>query len=172
MLKSIHNFNNTSDYLPIFNGVLITDLLVIVLTLMGLIKSKILFKWYREYNLSAVIADVFIIVIGIVIARYLYPYFFTEYSLFKFIFLVLCVQILHDILFYIFVSSVPRGKSNILDLFKDYGKENSYKAILADSTMMITAVLLASWFKSFTINTNIIILIVSVYLTPYLIYSL
>lgn len=172
MLKSIHNFNNTSDYLPIFNGVLITDLLVVVLTLMGLIKSNILFKWYRDYNISAVIADVFIIVIGIVIARYLYPYFFAEYSLFKFIFLVLCVQIIHDILFYIFVSSVPRGKSNILDLFKDYGKENSYKAILADSTMMITAVLLASWFKSFTTNTNIIILIVSVYLTPYLIYSL
>jgi uncharacterized membrane protein len=67
---------------------------------------------------------------------------------------------------------VPRGNSKILDLFKDYGKENSYKAIIADSMMMITAVLLASWFNSFTLNSNIIILIVSIYLTPYLIYSL
>jgi hypothetical protein len=172
MLKSIHNFRNTSDYLPIFNGVLITDLLVIVLTLFGFIQSKVLLKWYREYNISAVIADVFIIVIGIIIARYLYPYIFAEYSLLKFIFLVLCIQIIHDILFYIFVSSVPRGNSKILDLFKDYGKENSYKAIIADSMMMITAVLLASWFNSFTLNSNIIILIVSIYLTPYLIYSL
>jgi hypothetical protein len=172
MLKPIHSFRNIGDYLPIFNGVIITDLLVIVLTLMGLINSKILLKWYRDYNISAVIADVFIIVIGIIIARFFYPYIFAEYSLIKFIFLVLCVQIIHDILFYIFVSSVPRGKSKILDVFKDYGTENSYKAIIADSMMMITAVLLASWFKSFTFNTNIIILIVSIYLTPYLVYSL
>ena len=27
MFKNIANFNNTSDYLPLFNGVLITDLL-------------------------------------------------------------------------------------------------------------------------------------------------
>lgn len=172
MLKSIHSFRNFSDYLPILNGVLITDLLVIILTLMGVIQSKILLKWYREYNISAVIADVLIIVIGIIIARYLYPYIFAEYSLIKFIFLVLCVQIIHDILFFIFVSSVPRGKSKILDVFKDYGKENSYKAIIADSMMMISSVLLASLFKSFTFNSNIIILIVSVYLTPYLVYSL
>jgi hypothetical protein len=172
MLKSVHSFRNIGDYLPILNGVLITDLIVIVLTLMGLIQSKILLKWYRTYNISAVIADVLIIVIGIIIARFLYPFIFAEYSLIKFIFLVLCVQIIHDILFYIFVSSIPRGKSKILDIFKDYGKENSYKAIIADSMMMITAVLLASWFKSFTYNTNIIILIVSIYLTPYLVYSL
>jgi hypothetical protein len=171
-LTPIHNFKNIYDYLPIFNGVLITDMLVIILTLFGFIKSNVLLKWYRTYNLSAVIADVFIIVIGIIIARYLYFYIFDEYSLVKFIFLVLCIQITHDILFYIFVSSVPRGMSKILDLFKDYGKENSYKAIIADSMMMITAVLLASWFNSLSFNSNIIILIVCVYLVPYLIYSL
>ena len=31
MLKNIANFNNTNDYLPLLNGVLITDMFVILL---------------------------------------------------------------------------------------------------------------------------------------------
>ncbi len=66
MLKSISDFNNTSDYLPILTGVLITDLCVIFLLIFGSINSKVLVEWYRKYNLSAVIADVLILVIGII----------------------------------------------------------------------------------------------------------
>ena len=58
MLKNIANFNNTNDYLPLFNAVLITDLFVILLLNLKVIKSKVLRQWYSQYNLSAVIADV------------------------------------------------------------------------------------------------------------------
>ena len=36
-MKHISSFSNTSDYLPILNGVIITDLLVIALLLSGAI---------------------------------------------------------------------------------------------------------------------------------------
>ena len=172
MFKSISDFGNTSDYLSILNGVLITDLLVIFLLIFGAIKSKVLVEWYRKYNLSAVIADVLIIFIGIIIARFAYPYVFGEnFSLIKFIGLAVVIQIVHDILFYFMFSLVPRGKNMMLDTFKDYASEVGFKAVLSDSLMMITACLLSSYFVSLNLNTNIIILILSIYILPYAIYS-
>jgi hypothetical protein len=171
MFKSIHNFKDTADYLPILNGVLITDLIVILFLIFGAIKSKVLQDWYRDLSLSAVIADVLIIVIGIIIARFLYPYIFAKYSLLKFILLAVGIQIIHDILFYLLCISVPRGKSKILDIFKEYGKEKGTSAIMADSLMMISSILIASYLKGQSLNANIITLIIGVYLVPYMLYT-
>ncbi len=172
MFKSISNFNNTNDYLSILNGALITDLCVIFLLIFGAIKSKVLIEWYRKYNLSAVIADVLIIVIGIIMARFAYPYVFGEkFSLINFIGLAVVIQILHDILFYYMFKMVPRGKNMMLDTFKDYANEVGFKAVLSDSLMIISTCLLSSYFVSLSLNANIIILILSVYILPYAIYS-
>ena len=170
-MLNIANFKNTSDYLPILNGVLITDLLVILLLIFGAIQSKVLKGWYKELSLSAVIADVLILVIGIILARFFYPKLFSSYSLLKFILLAVAIQCTHDILFYFFCTSIKRGKSKILDIFKDYGLEKGGSAIVADSLMMISSILLATYLKGFTLNANIITLIASVYLLPYMIYS-
>jgi len=172
MFKSISNFNNTNDYLSILNGALITDLCVIFLLIFGAIKSKVLIEWYRKYNLSAVIADVLIIVIGIIMARFAYPYVFGEkFSLINFIGLAVVIQILHDILFYYMFKMVPRGKNMMLDTFKDYANEVGFKAVLSDSLMIISTCLLSSYFVSLNLNTNIIILILSMYILPYAIYN-
>lgn len=171
MLKNIAQFNKTSDYVPILNGVLITDLLVILLLNTSIIKSRVLKEWYDKYNLSAVIADTLIIFIGIIIARFLYYYIFNDYSLIKFICLAVAIQITHDLLFYVMFKNVPRGVNRMLDTFKDYAKEVSYKAVLSDSGMMICASLLSAYFAGKSLNTNIITLIVAVYCVPYFIYK-
>jgi hypothetical protein len=66
---------------------------------------------------------------------------------------------------------VPRGVNKMLDTFKDYANEVSYKAILSDSGMMIMASLLAFYLANKSTNTNIIVLISFVYLLPYLLYN-
>jgi len=170
--KNISSFKETGDYLSIFNGVLITDLIVIAFLLAGWIQSKVLKKWYKDLNLSAVLADILILFIGIMIARFLYPYIFTQYSLLKFLGLAVGIQVVHDILFYQICLAVPRGQSQIMDIFKDYGKEKGVGAILADSTMMISSILIASYLKGLGTNVNIITMIVAVYIVPYFIYSL
>ena len=88
MFKNIANFSNTLDYLPLLNGVLITDLFVILCLNMRYIKSTVLREWYDKYNLSAVIADVLIILIGLIIVRAIYYYIFDTFSIVKFIILV------------------------------------------------------------------------------------
>jgi hypothetical protein len=171
MLKNISNFNNVNDYLPLFNAVLITDLFVILLLNTKIIKSDVLRKWYSQYNLSAVIADVLIILIGLIITRAIYYYIFDKFSILKFISLAVIVQIAHDVLFYLFFKNVPIGVNRMLDKFKDYANEVSYKAILADSGMMIMASLLAFYLVNKSTNTNIIVLISFLYLLPYLLYN-
>ena len=171
MLANISRFSNINDYFPILNGVIITDLIVMSLLLGGVIKSKTLKLWYRKYNLNAVIADVLVIVIGIILGRFLYPYIFSSYSLVKFILLVVVLQITHDLLFYLFSLSLSRGQSQIIDTFKDYGKEVGINAILSDSGMMILSCILASIFASWSQNINIVLFIITIYLVPYFIYS-
>jgi hypothetical protein len=171
MLKNIADFNNINDYLPLFNAVLITDLFVIFLLNTRAFKSQVLRQWYSQYNLSAVIADVLIILIGIIITRAIYYYVFVSFSIVKFVILAVIVQITHDILFYVFFSNIPGGVNKMIDTFKDYANEVSYKAILADSGMMIMSCLIASYLVNKNTNTNIIVLITFLYLLPYLLYN-
>ena len=75
-MENISNFNKVSDYLPILNGCLIVDLFFMILLYNNIIiKSKYLEKWYTKYQLSAVMADVLIIFIGILLTRYFYSTF-------------------------------------------------------------------------------------------------
>ena len=169
MFQDISNFNNVNNYLPILNGCICSDIIIIFLLYNGVFNSIFLKKWYKKYQLSAFIADVLILVIVIIITRFLYKYFFVSFNIWKFTGLALIIQIIHDILFYLFFASVPRGYNEMLDFFKDYAKEVGTGAILGDSFMMIIACLLSSIFATYSLNTNIIILIIATYFIPYLI---
>jgi len=171
IFKDISNFTNINDYLPILNGSLNADLIIIFLLHHGIFKSSLLKKWYEKYQLSAVIADTLILVIGIILARFFYKYFFPrqEFNIWKFTGLAVCIQIIHDILFYWFFKSIPRGYNAMLDFFKDYAREVGIGAILGDSFMMILACLLSSHFATYSLNSNIILLIFSMYFVPYMI---
>jgi hypothetical protein len=171
MVKNIADFNNINDYLPLLTSVLITDLFVISLLNTQVIKSRVLRQWYSQYNLSAVIADVLIILIVLIITRAIYYYVFDSFSIGKFIMLAVILQITHDILFYVFFRNIPRGVNKMIDTFKDYANEISYKAIISDSGMMIMSCLIASYLVNKNTNTNIIVLISSLYLLPYLLYN-
>lgn len=171
MFGDISNFNKISDYLPIFNGVLISELIIILLIHIGFFKSIFLKQWYLNFNISAVIMDVFILVIGFIITRYLYKKMFNEYKLWKFILLFLIVQIIHDILFYIlFEHVIPKGNNTVIDLFKKYGKEVGFGAIIGDSFMVILSCIIASLLVNKNVNFNIIFCILIVYIIPYLIF--
>ena len=171
MTKNIANFNNTNDYISILSAVIITDLIVILLLNINLIKTKSLKSWYNKFNLSAVIADVLVIVLVLILTRYLYYKIFKEFSIIKFIVLALSLQITHDILFYIMITLIPKGSNRMIDVFKEYANEVSYWAIIADSLMMISSSLLAYYFVNLDMNTNIIILIIAIYIIPYMIYK-
>ena len=171
LFKNISNFSNVDDYLPILNGCLNADLIILFLVFHGAFKSFYLKKWYKKYQLSAVLADVLILVIGIILARFFYNYFFPlqGFNIWKFTFLAVCIQIIHDFLFYWLFKSLPLGYNSMLDFFKEYAKEVGAGAIIGDSFMMILACLLSSHFATYSLNINIIALVTSLYFVPYMI---
>jgi len=170
MFKDISHFNNINDYLPIITAIIIVDIIGIVLSYSNML-GKYLRIWYQQFLLSAVLADVLVIFLVVIIARAIYYYVFDTFSIINFIIVMLVIQITHDILFYLMINIIPRGANKMIDLFKDYADEVSYKAIIGDSIMIIATGLIASYLANFDANINIIILTVFVYLLQYIIHT-
>lgn len=104
--------------------------------------------WYSEFGLVAVLSDTLIIVLGIALAKLLVPAA-TGLSLMG---LAVGIQLIHDVLFYLLViQGLPTGQNRIIDLFKRYASEGSWKILVADAAMVVSSVYLMEMFEtSFT----------------------
>jgi hypothetical protein len=80
------------------------------------------------------------------------------------------IQLIFDFLFFIFFTIIPKGSNDMLDYFKIYSKEAGSKALLGDSFLVILAVVLSALLNQTSFDTNIVFLIISIYLAPYFIY--
>jgi hypothetical protein len=67
---------------------------------------------------------------------------------------------------------MPRGASAILDVFKRYATEVGFIILLADAMMIAGTVLLGSLLASQSLNTNMIVFLVALYVIPYVLYSI
>jgi uncharacterized protein YacL len=169
--QDISRFSDTQKYLPLLNAAMDADLIVFSLVFAGYIQQKSLKKWYHELGLSAVLADILSIVIGITIATFFYPFFFSTFHVLYLAGLAVLVQFTHDILFALFIRSFPRGKSQIIDIFQDYAKEFGPQILLADASMMVFTVIFGSLYASLGQNMNIVFSLIHAYLIPYFLYS-
>lgn len=170
-IKPVSNFMNDSELLPIITANLWVDLVIIFIAMSGIIfTGKTLKQWYKKYRLSAIIADMFSIILGMILLRYIVYKLNLKVNLFTFILLGIGLCIIHDILFYLFFKNIPRGENHMLDFFKDYAKDLGSTAILGDITLVIWAIILSSLLNTQTKKTNIIVLFIGIYLIPYIIY--
>jgi hypothetical protein len=80
--------------------------------------------------------DVLIIVLGIALAKLLFP----AATGLMLIGIAVAIQIVHDLLFYGIILIVPPGQNQVMDLFKRYAGEGSWKIIVADSAMVAASV--------------------------------
>jgi hypothetical protein len=98
--------------------------------------TKSLETWYADFGLNAVAMDVLIIVLGIALAKLLFP----AATGLMLIGIAVAIQIVHDLLFYGIILMVPPGQNRVMDLFKRYAAEGSWKIIVADSAMVAASV--------------------------------
>ena len=170
-LKPTINYNNKFEYIPIITANIYADLFIIFITFSKIyIKIKSLEGWYKKYRLSAMIADILIGVLYILLGRYLVYKSGLEIGLTAFASICAFIQVIFDLLFYIFFTIVPRGSNDMLDFFKGYSKEAGTGALLGDSVLVIMAVIISALLNQSSYDTNIVLLIMSIYLTPYFIY--
>ena len=96
--------------------------------------------WYEKFRLAAVAADVLSLFLGVLLATFLFP---GAMGL-QLVMAAVLVQILHDILFYVVViQGVPQGQNSMIDVFKSYASEGSWKILVADALMITSVVAIA-----------------------------
>ena len=170
-MYDLSNFNKVNDYLYILNGAYFSDLFIMFFLFYGKHKWgswNTLREWYKKYQLAAILADVTIVVLGFILTRFIILLLNIKSNIFIFFGIFLVVQIIHDILFYLFFSNLPKNTNAMLDFFKLYAKESGYKAIIGDSLMIFIAYVAALLFSKLSINLNIILLTLMLYISPFI----
>jgi len=161
-------------YFPqILVAVLIVDLIVIFLVRFfpGFWGSTIN-VWYDRFGLSAVIADVLVIVLGFMLAQYVYRnYLRTNYGWNPYIFgaLLVGIQVLHDLLFYFgVIKPIPKGHNAMMDVFKTYADRGGSKVVIADTAMMLGSFGIASYLASAGSQVTLFSGVLAAYAVPYI----
>jgi hypothetical protein len=169
-MKGIGNYKDVGDWTYILLGILFVDVAVLFIAryypdFLG----KNLNIWYEQFGLNAVISDVFIIAIGFAITRHIYTYFFPgAFNIWIFLSLLVAVQAIHDILFYLLVIlPIPRGHNRMIDVFKDYASGGPI-IIAGDAGLMLGSAIAAMVLKGQEPYTVAFVGLLTVYALPYI----
>jgi hypothetical protein len=170
-VKPTTNYSDFFEYVPIITANIYADLFIIFITFTKLYyDSPSMEQWYKKYRLSAMTADILIGVLYMLLGRYLVSVSGINVGLTAFAAICVGIQLILDYLFYIFFTIIPKGSNNMLDYFKGYAKEVGVNALTGDSTLVIFAVIASALLNQQSRNTNIVFLILGVYLAPFFIY--
>lgn len=175
MLSDISEVSEVSDWWFILLGILLVDVIVILLSRhFPEFLGRNLNIWYDKFGLNAVLADVLIIAIGFAIARYVYTWYIKPkigWNPLWFVGLLLVIQLIHDILFYVgVILPIPRGMNAMMDVFKDYSKAGG-KILAGDAGMMVGSAIFAMWLKAAPPDISASVGLLTAYTLPYSLYT-
>jgi hypothetical protein len=180
MESIVKDLPNIADYKDISHipfylaAILFVDVFVLFLTryFPERVGGESLNDWYDNFGYEGVTADVFIILIGYVIAQVLYTNFIQPrlgWQPALFILLAMVVQVIHDVFFYYAVIlPIPKGHNSMIDTYKKYAEENGIAIIPGDSGLILFSGLFALLFASIPIWITVMITILTVYALPYI----
>jgi uncharacterized protein YacL len=130
--------------------------------------TRSLNKWYDQFGIVAVASDCLIIVLGVLLAKMLFPSA-TGWNL---VFFAVLIQLVHDVVFFFFiVKPLPTGTNRMIDLFKEYGSEGGWKILAFDSFMMASTVLLADVIEEYSALEQSFVGLLGVYALTYVLYT-
>jgi hypothetical protein len=172
----ISEYEEVQDWAYIIVAVICVEVLVLFLVrFFPDTFGKALNVWYNRFKLSAVIADVVIILIGFAVARHVYTewvYPTQDWNPAYFTGTLVGVQVIHDILFYLgIIRPIPQGQNAMIDVFKEYS-EGGAKVIAGDSAMMIGSSVLAMILKSAAPHLVIATALIATYAIPFVLETL
>jgi len=86
-----------------------------------------------------------------------------------FIALLLCVQLVHDMLFYVgVINPIPEGHNGMIDVFKAYAAAGNTRILFADSAMMLGSALIAFTLATLPASVTVFAGTLAVYTVPYI----
>jgi len=171
----ISNFYKIGDYLPILNGCINSELTVMYIAYFTLYltigNTDALKLWHEKYTFTLSIWSISTMMVVIILTRLCYTLLFNQFTVYRFTFLSVVVQLAYDLFYYlIFYHKLPKGIKmfNYLDVNTD---DISYRTSAESVTSIILASFLSSNFATYSLNSNVILLVVSIYFIPFFIYN-
>lgn len=163
----------SSNLLAITVGAVVIDVLFLILNFNDTIfVSEELTRWYTSLGTSAMAMDILVISFAVSAGVAISIKTSAEKpSLMKAVGWVVLVQLVHDLLFACAFESVEREKNYIFDFFKDYANEIGVHALWSDSLMVVGTLLIAELCCTTSIETQKILLLLSVYIGLFSLYS-
>ncbi len=137
--------NKFSDWLPILSSILLVLALLIISFRYMSSWGKGINNWYNTFGISAVVVEVALASLIFWIGRWAYdgyvrPKMNDEWSLAAFIGTLVGIQLIHNLAFgYLVVKMTPTGENGMLDVLRQYGSAEPFKAISGHSTILIAA---------------------------------
>jgi hypothetical protein len=176
-MKTISDSNAVGDIFYIFVAALVVDFLTVIITKYPGPKPyftvKALDDWYTRFGLTAVAADVLSVMIGVVMARYIFTAFgFSPSSILLFIAVLLIFQLCHDAFFFLAViQPLKRGENTMIDVFKDYAIENGGKILVADALLVLGTAAGATLLKNLPFHLTATVGLVTAYALCFVTYT-
>ena len=153
-------------------AILVVDVVVMIISRHTGIFRNVLNVWYDRFGISAVLSDVFVIAIVFWLARWVYNTWFLELGvgsgLAWFLGILVIIQIIHDVLFYVgVILPIPRGLNAMMDVFKDYSIENSWGIIVGDAGLMLSSAGVFMALERLSGPWQVAVALLTVYALPY-----
>lgn len=169
---NISNYEEGFDLWLILAAILLIDVIVIIIARFTGLFGTMINVWYDKFGLNAVLADVLIIFLAFMLGRWIYTkYLKPRYGWDGWIFtgLMIVIQIVHDLLFYVgVIRPIDKGANDMVDVFKDYAEQGSWKILIADAGMIIGSTAVAMAYKTTSMPVIAGITAVAAYSVPYL----
>lgn len=167
----ISDYHDLGDWGFLITAAIAVEAVVIAITrFFPAFSGKYLNLWYSRFRLSAILQDILSVLIGFGLARYFYTeYVYPNYDWNPMYFtgVAVVIQVLHDILFYLgVVRQVPEGQNGMIDVFKKYAENTSYKAVIGDSAIMVGTSVVSMVLKAFPLHT-LFLGLAAAYTIPY-----
>jgi len=170
MLTDIRNMYDIRWWLPIVTAACIVDTVGLFVWRYTADADGPVNTWYDEYGITAYIADITSMVIGIMLTQIVVTAMGGPWSPFLFCVVAVVIQMIHDIVFgNVIVPAIPTGHNTIIDLMKRYATmQGAGYVLLVDAIYMILTALIA---MSITTKQAWPLLIVTLYVTTYILYT-
>jgi hypothetical protein len=175
MITNISDYNNNLDWFFILVSALVVEFVVILLTRYAGQKPYFnvtaLNQWYNKFGVLAIGSDVFSVLIGIMGARYIYTLAGLHGALY-FLLVLVAFQLAHDVFFYeAVIKPMRKGENQMIDVFKNYAKENGEKILVADAMIVLATAAGGSLLKALPVHCTVATGFVSLYSLCYILYT-
>jgi hypothetical protein len=175
MITNIADYKNNRDWFFIVVAAFVVDFVVIVMTRYAGQKPYFnvtaLNQWYNKFGVLAVGSDVLSALIGVMGARYIYTLAGLNGAHY-FLLALVAFQLAHDVFFYeAVIKPMRKGENQMIDVFKNYAKENGAKILVADALIVLATAAGGSLLKALPEHYTVATGLVTLYSLCYILYT-